>query len=90
MWSQEWKLNLNADKNEVCPFSTWSSDSFWDPIIFIGTQKVHINTTLSLVGVILDRSLTFNAHLKKLCCYHLVFVSSEPQHTISWAGAVLL
>ena len=27
IWSQEWKLNLNADKSEVCPFSTWSNDS---------------------------------------------------------------
>ena len=24
IWRQEWKLNLNADKSEVCPFSTWS------------------------------------------------------------------
>ena len=66
IWSQEWKLNLNADKTEVCPFSTWSNDSTWNPTIFIGTQKVRINTTPRLLGVILDRSLTFNAHLKKL------------------------
>ena len=26
-WSQEWKLNLHADKSEVCPFSTWSNNS---------------------------------------------------------------
>ena len=66
IWSQEWKLNLNADKSEVCPFSTWSNDSTWNPTIFIGTQKVRVNTTPRLLGVILDRSLTFNAHLKKL------------------------
>ena len=24
IWRQEWKLNLNADKSKVCPFSTWS------------------------------------------------------------------
>ena len=48
IWSQEWKLNLNADKSEVCPFSTWSNNSTWNRN-----------------GVILDRSLTFNAHLKK-------------------------
>ena len=65
-WSQEWKLNLNAEKSEVCPFSTWSNDSSWNPTIFIGNQKVCINTTPRLLGVILDRSLTFNAHLKKL------------------------
>ena len=65
-WSQEWKLNLNAEKSEVCPFSTWSNDSSWSPIIFIGHQKVHLNTTPRLLSVILDRSLTFNGNLKKL------------------------
>ena len=65
-WSQEWRLNLNAEKSEVCPFSTWSNDSSWNPTIFIANQKVCVNTTSRLLGVILDRSLTFNAHLKKL------------------------
>ena len=65
-WSQEWKLNLNAEKSEVCPFSTWSNDSSWNPTIFIGNQKICINTTPRLLGIILDRSLTFNAHMKKL------------------------
>ena len=65
-WSWERKLKLNANKNEVCPFSTWSNDSTWNPSIFIDTQKVRVNTTPHLLGVILDRSLTFNAHLKKL------------------------
>ena len=27
LWSQGWKINLNADKSEVCPFSAWSNDS---------------------------------------------------------------
>ena len=43
-----------------------AQDSTWKPTIFIGTQKVHVNTTPRLLSVILDRSLTFNAHLKKL------------------------
>ena len=34
--------------------------------IFIGIQKVRVTTTPPLLGVNLDRSLTFNAHLKKL------------------------
>ena len=65
-WSQDLKLNLNAEKSEVCPFSTWSNDRSWTPSIFIGNRKVHVNTTPRLLGVILDRSLTFNAHIKKL------------------------
>ena len=66
IWRKIWKLNLNADKSEVCPFSTWSNDSSWNPTIFIDNQKVRVNTTPRLLGVILDRSLRFNAHLKKL------------------------
>ena len=41
IWSQEWKLNLNADKSEVCPCSTWSNNSTWNPTIFIGNQRQH-------------------------------------------------
>ena len=63
-WSQEWKLNLNAKKSEVCPLSTWSNDSSWNPAIFIVNEKVRVNTTSRLLGVIRDRSLTFNAHQK--------------------------
>ena len=63
-WSQEWKLNLNAKKGEVCPLSTWSNDSSWNPAIFIVNEKVRVNTTSRLLGVIRDRSLTFNAHQK--------------------------
>ena len=66
IWSQVWKLNLSADKSEVCPFSTWSNDSTWQPTIFIGIQKIRVNITPRLLGAILHRSLLFNAHLKKL------------------------
>ena len=90
IWSQEWKLNLNTDKSEVCPFSTWSNNNTWNLTIFIGTQKICINTTLCLLGIILDRSLTFNAHLKKLCRYYLVFPLSQPQHILLGVGTILL
>ena len=48
-WSQDWKLNLNAEKSKVCPFSTWSNDSFWYPTIFIGNERVRVNNTLCLL-----------------------------------------
>ena len=50
-WIQEWKLNLNAEKSEVCPFSTWTNNSSWNRTIFIGHQKVCINTTPLLVSL---------------------------------------
>ena len=64
--SQKWKLNLNADKSEVYPFLTWSNNNTWEPAFFIGTQKILVNVTTYLLGVILDKSLTFNGHLKKV------------------------
>ena len=64
--SQEGKLNLNAEKSEACPFSTGSNDNSWNPTIFTGTRRVRVNSTPRFIGVILDRSLTFNAQLKKL------------------------
>ena len=65
-WSKEWKLNLRAEKSEVCLFSTWSNNNVWTPTVFTGTHKVHVNTTSHLLSIFLDRGLTFNAHLKKL------------------------
>ena len=65
-WSQEWKLNLNANKSEVCPFSTWFKNSTWQPALLTGNQKIWVNVTPHLLSVILDRSLTFNEPLKKL------------------------
>ena len=44
-WSQQGKLNLNANKSEVCPFSTWSNSSTWEPAIFIGSQQIWVNNT---------------------------------------------
>ena len=49
--------------------STWSNNSTWQPALFIGTQKIWVNVTPRLLGVILYRSLTFNAPVKKLTIY---------------------
>ena len=91
-WSQKWKLNLNTEKSEVCPFSTWSNDSSWDPTIFIGNQKVRVNTTPCFLGVTLDRSLTFNAHLKKLTTLltSSIHIIRATAHTSwGWCGSTL-
>ena len=37
-WSKQWTLNLNADKKEVCSFSTRSNDSACPPFLFIGSD----------------------------------------------------
>ena len=75
IWSQEWKWNLKNDKSNVCPFSTWSNNNTWNHIISTRTQKVCVNTTPRLLNVILDRNLTFNAHLKKLIALYSYYQS---------------
>ena len=65
-WSQEWKLNPNADKTEVCPFSPWSNKNIWQPTLFMGNWKTWVNFNPNFLSVTLDRTLRFNAHLKKL------------------------
>ena len=43
------EIKFNTEKREVCPFSTWSNDSTWNPAIFTGNQKVCVNTTSRLI-----------------------------------------
>ena len=63
-WGWTWKLNLNADKSECCPFSSWSNDNKWCPSLTIGGQQIRVNEIPRLLGVFLDCSLLFNAHIK--------------------------
>ena len=80
------------DKSQVFPFSTWSNDGTWQPAVFIGTQKIRVNTTPFLLGVILERSLMFNAHLKKLTTLlpsSLHIIRATAQTSWSWHHSTL-
>ena len=55
---QQWKLNLNADKSEVCPFSTWINGS-----ISPSAANISGSTTLLVLYGYLDSSLTFNERM---------------------------
>ena len=92
IWSEEWKLNLNGDKYEVCTFSTWSNDNTWITNVFIGTQKIRVNITPRLLGVILDRSLTFNAHLKELTAsltYSIPIIRATAYTSLGWCRSTI-
>ena len=65
-WNQQWKLQLNVGKSKVSAFSTWLNDSKWEPTISLQGHNIPFNSTPHLLGVLLDRSLTFNAHIDKL------------------------
>ena len=55
------EIKVERQQSEICLLSTWSNDSTWNHTFYVGTQKVRINTTPRLLGVILDRVLTFKA-----------------------------
>ena len=65
-WSREWKLNLNASKSEVSFFSTWTGESTWEPEIQIDGKKIDCVATPRLLGVTLDRQLTFGTHVENV------------------------
>ena len=65
-WSKNWKLTLNATKSEVTFFSTWSHEAKHQPVITIEGQQIPFNPTPKLLGVIYDRTLSFETHVKEL------------------------
>ena len=65
-WSKKWKLNLNADKCEVCFFSTDTREANWSPTLLIDGQALKHETNPRLLGVTLDRTLCFNKHVENV------------------------
>jgi len=63
-WSKEWKLNLNASKSEASFFSTWTREASWTPSLTIDGAPIPFNPTPRLLGVYLDRQLTFGKHVE--------------------------
>ena len=68
-WSRRWKLDLNASKSECSFFTTWTHEARWSPTIkmydgdlqrlFDDGTEFCFRQTPRLLGVILDRQLTF-------------------------------
>ena len=65
-WSKDWRLTLNATKSEVTFFSTWSHEANHQPVITIYNKKIPFNPTPKLLGVIYDRTLSFQTHVKEV------------------------
>ncbi len=66
-WAKRCKLKLNASKSEVSFFSHYSGDSNMRPTILIDGKEIGFNPTPRLLGVTLDRSLTFTPHVDNIC-----------------------
>ena len=67
-WAKEWKLQLNATKSEVSFFSnsTKETPKTFTPTIMIDGQAIPFNPKPRLLGVILDRQLSFVPHIEKI------------------------
>jgi ribonuclease HI len=65
-WSRAWKLELNGSKSEVSFFSTWTHESDFKPIIEINDKALKFQEHPRLLGVTLDRQLTFTKHVEEV------------------------
>ena len=65
-WAKTWKLQLNATKSEVSFFTTKTAEAKWSPSIKIEGNAIPFKETPRLLGVILDRHMTFGPHVKML------------------------
>ena len=63
-WSDRWKLNLNGVKSEVSTFSLSNEDSAWRPQINIDDTPLRFESHPKLLGVTLDRRLTFTRQVE--------------------------
>ena len=63
-WSKAMKLSLNATKSEVSFFSnnTHDDEAKWKPTILIDKKPIEFQPTPRLLGVVLDRQMTFSTH----------------------------
>ena len=66
-WSKIWRLSLNASKSEVAYFTNWSQEADWKPTIMIDGEKIAFTKSPRLLGVHLDRQLTFASHTITVC-----------------------
>ena len=63
-WSREWKLTLNSSKSEASFFSTCVAEANWKPTITVEGNVIKFEPTPRLLGVVLDRQLTFKTHVQ--------------------------
>ena len=51
-------------KCETCLFTTSSAEKKWEPQLFINDTRVPVNNNPKFLGLIYDKSLTFNKHME--------------------------
>ena len=65
-WSREWKLTINSSKSEASFFSTCVAEAKWKPTITVEGEMIDFKPTPRLLGVILDRQLSFKPQVQEV------------------------
>ena len=65
-WSKAWKISLNTGKSEAGIFMMWTKEAKWSPSITIEGKSIPFNPTPRLLGVLLDRQLSFGPQVEKV------------------------
>ena len=90
-WSQEWKVNLNADKYKVYPFRLGLTTALGNLPSSLATRKFGLTSLhVSSVSFWTEVLNSMRVWRNKLLPYHRVSVLSEPQHIHPGAGVVPL
>ena len=70
VWFNENQMIMNDDKTEFIPFVPKRYDNLIEhSSIIVGKNKITASSTVTNLGVVLDRNLTMAYHCLKLCEY---------------------
>ena len=79
-WNAIWKITINVGKFEFYGFKPWSNHFQWILAINLARKLLKHNPKPRLLGIILNRMLTFKANAKKL--------KEDLQHLLPTLGSV--
>ena len=64
-WSRKKKMTINVTKSEVSVFTNSTNEAKWRPKIMMLGNEIPFNPAPKFLGVHLDRSLSFQEHVKQ-------------------------
>ena len=64
-WSRKKKMTINVSKSEVSVFTNCTNEAKWRPKITMLGNEIPFNAAPKFLGVHLDRSLSFQEHVKQ-------------------------
>ena len=65
-WSAEYGMPISVGKNESILFSSCKKDYSLAPLLHIGDDIIEYKDEIKILGVVIDKKLSFECHLKKM------------------------